>query len=135
MFFKAQSQFFFGISKKKFIQHNRYFQNDHWKIFFSKKNLSKKFANEIGKKNLWKKNWKSTFFYQKYFLMVILKVTIMVNKFFFFFFKKKLRSGLIEHSSGPFLTWLGSFSEEVSNFIYSLPIIKLLKFDFSYTLM
>ena len=29
MFFKAQSKFFFGISKKKFIHHFRYPQNDH----------------------------------------------------------------------------------------------------------
>ena len=29
MFFKAQSKFFFGISKKKIIHHFRYPQNDH----------------------------------------------------------------------------------------------------------
>ena len=29
MFFKARSKFFFGISKKKFIRHFRYPQNDH----------------------------------------------------------------------------------------------------------
>ena len=39
MFFKARSQIFFGISKKKFIHHNRYLQNDHQKIFLVKKKL------------------------------------------------------------------------------------------------
>ena len=29
MFFKARSKIFFGISKKKFIHHFRYPQNDH----------------------------------------------------------------------------------------------------------
>ena len=29
MFFKARPKFFFGISKKKIILHNRYPQNDH----------------------------------------------------------------------------------------------------------
>ena len=29
MFFKARSKFFFGISKKNFIHHFRYPQNDH----------------------------------------------------------------------------------------------------------
>ena len=67
MFFKARSQIFFGISKKKIIHHNSYPQNDHWKIFFSKKNLSKKFANKIAKKKLWKKKLKINFFLPKIF--------------------------------------------------------------------
>ena len=29
MFFKARSKFFFGISKKKFIHHKHYPQDDH----------------------------------------------------------------------------------------------------------
>ena len=105
MFFKARSQFFFGISKKKLFTIIVTFKMTIEKYLKKKKNLSKKFANKIGKKNLWKKNWKSTFFfYQKYFLMVILKVTIMVNKFFFRNSKKNLRMGLKKHSSGLFLT-------------------------------
>ena len=52
MFFKAQSNFVFGISKKKFIHQFRYPQNDHQKIFFLKKNLSKKIANKFLRENL-----------------------------------------------------------------------------------
>ena len=52
MFFKARPKKFFGISKKNFIHHNCYPQDDHSKLFFCKKNLSKKFANKIGKKKL-----------------------------------------------------------------------------------
>ena len=51
--------------KKKIIYHNRYSQNDHQKIFFCKKNLSKNFANKIDKKNLRKKNLKINIFLPK----------------------------------------------------------------------
>ena len=34
MFFKARSNFFFGISKKNFIHHKRYPQDDNSKLFF-----------------------------------------------------------------------------------------------------
>ena len=34
MFFKARSNFFFGISKKKIIHHKRYPQDDRSKLFF-----------------------------------------------------------------------------------------------------
>ena len=74
------------------------------KYFFKRKTCQKNLATKLVKINLWKKNWKSTFFYQKYFLVVILKVTIMVNNFFFQNSKKKLRSGLKKHSSWLFLT-------------------------------
>ena len=37
------------------------------KYFFKKKNLSKKFANKIGKKKLWKKKLKINFFLPKIF--------------------------------------------------------------------
>ena len=56
IFFKARPKFFLGISKKKFILHNRYPQNDHQKIFFCKKNFSKKFANKIRRENLLTQN-------------------------------------------------------------------------------
>jgi hypothetical protein len=37
MFFKARSKIFFGISKKNFIHHKRYPQDDHSKKIFCKK--------------------------------------------------------------------------------------------------
>ena len=52
MFFKARSKFFFGISKKKSFTIFVTLKMNIEKYFFQKKNLSKKFANKIGKKNL-----------------------------------------------------------------------------------
>ena len=65
-FFRPDLNFFLDFEKKN-IHRNHYPQNNHWKIFFSKKNLSKKFANKIGKKNLWKKKLKINFFLPKIF--------------------------------------------------------------------
>ena len=56
MFLKARTKFFFGISKKKFIHHKRYPQDDHTKLFFCKKKFVKKIANKIRRRNLSKQN-------------------------------------------------------------------------------
>ena len=90
------------------------------KYFFKRKTCQKNLPTKLVKKICEKKNRKSTFFYQKYFLMVILKVTIMVNKFFFQNSKKRLRSGLKKHSSGHFLNWLGSFFIAASILTHSI---------------
>ena len=54
-FFKAQSQIFFGISKKKLFRHKHYLQDNHKKLFFGQKSLEKKVANKIRRKILSKK--------------------------------------------------------------------------------
>ena len=74
------------------------------KYFFQKKTCQKNLPTKLVNKICERKNWKSTFFYQKYFLTVILRVTIIVNNFFFRNSKKRLRSGLKKHCSGLFLT-------------------------------
>jgi hypothetical protein len=57
MFFKAQSQFFFGISKKNLFRHKRYLQDNRIKLFFGQKSLEKKVANKIRRKFLSKKKF------------------------------------------------------------------------------
>jgi len=47
MFFKARSQNFFGIFKKKIFRHMRFPQHEQAKLFFCQKSLQKKFANKI----------------------------------------------------------------------------------------
>jgi len=44
MFFKAQSQIFFGIFKKKIFRHMRFPQHDQAKLFFCQKSLPIKFV-------------------------------------------------------------------------------------------
>ena len=51
-FLRPDLNFFLEFQKKKIIHHFCYPQNEHQKIFFSKKNLSKKFANKIRRENL-----------------------------------------------------------------------------------
>ena len=53
------------------------------KYFFQKKTCQKNLPTKLVKKICEKKIENQLFFYQKYFLMVILRVTIIVSNFFF----------------------------------------------------
>ena len=63
------------------------------KYFFKRKTCQKNLPTKLVKKICEKKIENQLFFYQKYFLVVILRVTSMVNKFFFSKFKKKIEIG------------------------------------------
>ena len=104
MVFKARSKFLLEFWKKKIFTIIVTLKMTIKKYFFVKKTCQKNLPTTLVKKICEKKNWKSTFFYQKYFLMVILRVTVMVNNIFFQNSKKILRSCLKKHSSGLFLT-------------------------------
>ena len=108
-FLRPDLNFFLEFRKKKLFSIIVTLKMTIKKYFFVKKTCQKNLPTKLVKKICEKKNWKSTFFYRKYFLMVILRVTIMVNNFFFRNSKKKIRSGLKKHCSGHFLNWLGSF--------------------------
>ena len=63
------------------------------KCFFKRKTCQKNLPTKLVKKICEKKIENQLFFYQKYFLVVILRVTSMVNKFFFQNSKKKIEIG------------------------------------------
>ena len=103
--------------------------------FFVKNICQKNLTTKLVKKIVEKKKLKIDFFLQK-----ILKNGYLEDKAYgeskkIRNSKKKLRSGLKKDSSRLFLTQLGSFSKQASILTYRLPIIQLLKFDFSYPLM
>ena len=106
MVFKARSKNILEFWKKKLFTIIVTLKMTIKKYFFVKKTCQKNLPTTLVKKICEKKNWKSTFFYQKYFLMVILRVTIMVNKFFFEIQKKNWDRAL--KNIVPDCSWLSS---------------------------